>query len=63
MKRLKVQKETAEYVEAEERLWLTADRERVVPDGHPDAAFLFTTPGQQITREEAERYGLLAKRK
>lgn len=40
------------------RLWLTADRERLVEDGDPEAAFLFATPGKRIPRDQAERYGL-----
>jgi hypothetical protein len=42
-----------------ERLWLTADRERVVKDGDPEAAFLLCGDGGQITRSDAERYGLI----
>lgn len=52
----------ASVVEAEERLWLTADKEGLVPDGHADAAFLFCAPGQPIPIEEAERYGLVKRR-
>jgi hypothetical protein len=51
--------ETASWVEADEKLWLTADRERVVADGDPEAAFLFATPGKRVSREDAERYGLV----
>lgn len=40
------------------KLWLTADRERVVEDGDPDSAFLFATPGDEITEDVAKRYGL-----
>ena len=43
---------------ADRRLYLTADRERVVEEGDPDAAFLFVTPGKQISDADAERYGL-----
>lgn len=45
---------------ADRRLALTADRSRVVPYEHPDAAWLFKAPGQTVTAEEAERYGLSA---
>lgn len=44
---------------ATERLWLTADQQRLVPEGHEDAAFLFCTAGQQILRRDALRYGLI----
>ena len=46
-------------VEVREKLWLTADKDRAVPDGHPDAAFLLVPAGGQIERFEAERLGLL----
>ena len=43
---------------AEERLWLTADRERVVGEGDPEAAFLLAAEGDTIEAEEAKRLGL-----
>jgi uncharacterized membrane protein len=39
------------------RLWRTED-DRLVPEGDPDARFLFCSPGDEIPDEEAERYGL-----
>lgn len=42
----------------ERRLWLTADRTRVVEDGNPAARYLYATPGMVIPYAEAERYGL-----
>lgn len=44
--------------EADRRLWLTADKERVVEDGDPEAAFLLASKGTEIDDAEAERYGL-----
>ena len=43
------------------RLWLTQDRSRVVPEGHPEARFLFAVPGRKIaiTMKEAMRLGLM----
>lgn len=41
------------------KLWLTADQKSVVPDGHPDAAFLLGTPGKKVDRELAIRVGLI----
>jgi hypothetical protein len=41
------------------RLWLTADRGKVVPEGDSAAAFLFAIPGRVIPRAEALRYGLI----
>ena len=46
-------------VEINRRLFLTADRSRVVEAGDPEAAFLYATPGKRIPTDEAERYGLL----
>lgn len=43
-----------------ERLWLTEDRQRVVPEGDPAARFLFATPGTRIHAEDARRYGLVS---
>jgi hypothetical protein len=41
-----------------ERLWLTADGSRVVPDGDPAAAVLFATPGDEISEERAAELGI-----
>lgn len=49
------------WVESDERLWLTQD-DQVVSEGDPAAAFLFAIPGQRISREDAERYGLVKAR-
>jgi hypothetical protein len=40
------------------KLWLTADRERVVEDGDPEAAFLLASAGKTLDAETVERYGL-----
>lgn len=48
--------------EITERLYLTED-DRVVPDGHPDARWLWATPGQRIRLSEAKRRGLVKQRK
>jgi len=42
---------------ADRRLYLTADRSRIVQEGDPLAAFLFVSPGQEYDHEEAERLG------
>lgn len=42
------------------RLWLTADRDRVVEDGDAAAAFLLVGEGSSLSRSDAERYGLIA---
>lgn len=44
----------------DKRLWLNADKSRIVEDGDPDAAFLAYGPGQMVSDEDIERYGLEA---
>mgnify|MGYP001581696603 CR=1 FL=1 len=51
--------ETSAYAIARQRLWLTAEGDRLVPDGDPDAASLFVAAGHRISRQDAERFGLL----
>lgn len=46
-------------IEAKQRLWQTADRKRLVPEGDPDAAFLYCIPGRRIPIHEARLYGLV----
>lgn len=41
-------------------MYLTEDRERAVPEGDPGARFLLCTPGDEMLRADALRYGLLA---
>lgn len=43
------------------KLWLTADRDKVVEDGSPQAAFLLGSEGTEVPDDEAERLGLSAK--
>jgi hypothetical protein len=52
----------ADKVKATERLYLNADKSKVVPEGDPEAAFLFATPGTEISAEDAAKYGLGAKK-
>lgn len=42
-------------------LWLTADKDKVVEDGSPEAAFLLGNEGTEIPDAEAERLGVKAK--
>lgn len=42
------------------RLWLTADKNEVVEDGDPRAAFLLGGAGTEVPDAEAERLGLTA---
>lgn len=39
------------------RLWLTADKDKLVEDGDPKAAFLWANEGLEVTDEEANRVG------
>lgn len=50
--------ETSTSYELGETIWLNADRDTALPDGHPEAAFLLGTAGKRISVEEAERLGL-----
>lgn len=47
---------------ADRKLWLTADKETLVEDGDPKAAFLFASEGDEVSDEDAERYGLKPKK-
>jgi len=42
-----------------QRLYLTADRKRVVPQGHKAAATLYASPGDEIPNSAAEMFGLV----
>lgn len=46
-------------MKATERLWLTADKGRLVAEGDPKAAFLYAAAGDEIPDEAAERFGLI----
>lgn len=48
---------------SDRRIWLTADKSKVVEDGDPAAAFLLVGEGGQLSDEEAEQYGLTEKAK
>ena len=44
---------------AKQRLYLTAGRDKEVAEGDGRAAFLYATPGDEITASAAERFGLV----
>lgn len=44
---------------AKERLWLTADKKRLVPDGHVDGATLYAAAGDDVPPDAAETFGLV----
>ncbi len=46
-----------ELVTIDRHLYLTEDGARVVPEGHPDARWLWASPGDERPRNEAERVG------
>ena len=43
---------------ATQRLYLNADRKKLLPHGHKDAAFLYCSPGDEIPDNAAEQFGL-----
>jgi len=45
---------------ADRRLWFTADKARVIEEGDADAAFLYLTPGKEVSEEEARAFGLVS---
>ncbi len=45
-------------MKTEKRLYLTADRTRVVEEGDPDALTLFAAEGDEIVPDDAKRYKL-----
>ena len=44
---------------AQQRLYLTADKAKLVPEGDEDAATLYASPGDEIPDSAAERFGLV----
>ena len=55
------QSSTEDWVEVEERLWVSED-DKLVAEGDPKAVSLFAIPGQRVSVEDAERYGLVKAR-
>lgn len=47
----------AKYV-TDRRLWLSADKSKVVEDGDPEAAFLLASAGKELDEATVKRYGL-----
>jgi hypothetical protein len=52
----------AHYI-AQERLYLTADRLRIVTEGDPEAASLLAAKGRRVDPDDVDRYGLRKERK
>lgn len=42
-----------------QRLYLTADKQKLVAEGDPAAAFFYAAPGHEIPAEMAEKFGLV----
>ncbi|MGR6922560.1 hypothetical protein ACU635_50615 [[Actinomadura] parvosata] len=42
-----------------QRMYLTEDKSRAVPEGDPEARHLLCAAGGEVSRADAERYGLL----
>lgn len=54
-----VTEETTRWVKVDERLWLTADGQRLVPEGDRAAAQLYARENVRIPIADAIRYGLI----
>lgn len=48
---------SGEMVVIDRHLYLTEDKSRVVEEGDPASRWLWASPGQEMSREEAERLG------
>lgn len=48
---------SGEMVVIDRHLYLTEDKTRVVEEGDPASRWLWASPGQEMSREEAERLG------
>lgn len=49
----------SEKFTANERLYVSEDGKSLVKEGDPRAAFLFTTPGKTVSKEDAVKFGLI----
>ena len=54
----RLEKPTRPTVVVNARLYRTADNRRLVGEGHPDAAFLFATPGLEVDASDFDSYQL-----
>ncbi len=54
-----IKQETKHQVIAQERLYLTADKTRVVSEGDKDAAHLLAAVGQPVPIHLAKQFGLV----
>jgi hypothetical protein len=43
----------------DQRLFLNAAKDKLVPEESPEAAFLYGSPGDEVDLEEAQRFGLV----
>lgn len=43
---------------SDKRLHVNSDKSKVVPEDHPDAAYLLVAEGGELSDEEAAKYGL-----
>ena len=50
-------------ITVDRRLWLTADKDALVEDGDPQAAFLWAVEGREMPKNEADRLGYKPARK
>lgn len=47
------------YVTVDRHWYLTENKTRVVEEGHPESRWLWASPGTQVPRRDALRYGAL----
>lgn len=59
----KLKQVVADLYIAEERLWLNAAGDKLVKEGDEEATVLFCTPGSHISAADAEKFGLVEKKK
>lgn len=57
--KIKTTTDSIDHVYAGEKLWVDESGENLVPDGDESAAVLFAVEGDEISREDAVRYGLV----
>lgn len=51
-----------EMIRLDRKLWLTAEKDRVVEDGDIEAAFLYGPEGYLVPKDEAKQLGALPKK-
>lgn len=58
MSDVNVTEETSKSYKATKRLYLDKNKERIVEENDPKAAFLLAAEGQEVSQGDVEKYGL-----